>query len=539
MLRFLESLLGPNLNRIRKAGAPGFNYIPNRVETLSGYTLLAVRCLWFLCKLSSPLWLIALYNRRSSFSSIDAFSIKDFDWIIRPFAFVVTVAGAAYVARGLGRCFNPEYAQFIRSVSHYRRHKTSENAEHLTRLYDCDFSCVPVEYAATAPLKRPAVSVSAEQKLGMVWKLATLLLLRTVGRRLLYPGSLQFIKTVMGPALVDGRAQLLEDNSLKAKRGKVQTADGNFIDTVFVDRRGLTPQGNVLVICCEGNAGFYEVGIMATPIRAGYSVLGWNHPGFGCSTGEPMPTQELHAVDAMMQYATKHMHFSEREVMVFAWSIGGFPAAWLAATYPSLRGVLLDATFDDLLPLALARMPKPLGGLVTRVVRHYLNLNVAELLCRYDGPVLLIRRTLDEIIATEDLELNAMINRGDYLLKRLLLHRYPNVVNGETLPLLDKWLRSSRHDRAALDSRFLGEQEDRLIQTLDEYLVQCSVSSPYDISFPLPVGANCDLTTRQHLTLYLAHLHMKDIEATHCTPLPVELFRHPWHPIRYSDVALG
>lgn len=33
-----------------------------------------------------------------------------------------------------------------------------------------------------------------------------------------------------------------------------------------------------------GNAGFYEIGIMITPLALKYSVLGWNHPGFGGST---------------------------------------------------------------------------------------------------------------------------------------------------------------------------------------------------------------------------------------------------------------
>ena len=35
-----------------------------------------------------------------------------------------------------------------------------------------------------------------------------------------------------------------------------------------------TEEGKTLVICCEGNAGFYEIGIMATPITCGYSTLG-------------------------------------------------------------------------------------------------------------------------------------------------------------------------------------------------------------------------------------------------------------------------
>ena len=64
------------------------------------------------------------------------------------------------------------------------------------------------------------------------------------------------------------------------KRHKVETADGNFIDTLFVDNRGSgTSEGRTLVICCEGNAGYYEVGILSTPLQLGYSVLGWNHPG--------------------------------------------------------------------------------------------------------------------------------------------------------------------------------------------------------------------------------------------------------------------
>lgn len=38
------------------------------------------------------------------------------------------------------------------------------------------------------------------------------------------------------------------------------------------------------VVCCEGNAGFYEIGCTVTPLEGGYSVLGWNHPGFSGST---------------------------------------------------------------------------------------------------------------------------------------------------------------------------------------------------------------------------------------------------------------
>ena len=61
--------------------------------------------------------------------------------------------------------------------------------------------------------------------------------------------------------------------------------------------------GATLVVSCEGNAGFYEVGMAKTPLDAGYSVLGWNHPGFGGSTGSPFPDQEANAIDTVMQFA--------------------------------------------------------------------------------------------------------------------------------------------------------------------------------------------------------------------------------------------
>jgi hypothetical protein len=72
-----------------------------------------------------------------------------------------------------------------------------------------------------------------------------------------------------------------------ATRYKIKTFDGNAVDMVFVDNRHVkTPNdnGKTLVICSEGNAGFYEIGIMSTPLDLKYSVIGWNHPGFGGST---------------------------------------------------------------------------------------------------------------------------------------------------------------------------------------------------------------------------------------------------------------
>lgn len=110
------------------------------------------------------------------------------------------------------------------------------------------------------------------------------------GRRLMFPGSLQILRHMMSRALLNGRTNLIISHH--ARRYVLRTADGNRIDTMFVDRRA-TEQGQILIITCEGNAGFYEVGCMNTPIDAGYSVLGWNRPGFGeSSVSYPIDVEE-------------------------------------------------------------------------------------------------------------------------------------------------------------------------------------------------------------------------------------------------------
>lgn len=82
--------------------------------------------------------------------------------------------------------------------------------------------------------------------------------------------------------MCEGRTSLIE--RYNGKRAKIVATDGNSIDTMFIDNRLDSSKGKILVVCCEGNSGFYEVGIMTNPIKTGFSALGWNHPGFAGST---------------------------------------------------------------------------------------------------------------------------------------------------------------------------------------------------------------------------------------------------------------
>uniref|UniRef100_A0A8B9KIL9 Abhydrolase domain containing 16A n=1 Tax=Astyanax mexicanus TaxID=7994 RepID=A0A8B9KIL9_ASTMX len=322
------------------------------------------------------------------------------------------------------------------------------------------------------------------------------LIAHSFGRRMLYPGSVGLLQKAMRPMLQQGQARLIEEYD--GQRNKLVACDGNEIDTMFVDRRGQRgPHGKTLVICCEGNAGFYEVGCMNTPLDGGYSVLGWNHPGFAGSTGVPFPQNEANAMDVVIQFAVHKLGFQLHDIVVYAWSIGGF---------------------TDLSSFILFHCGRPL---VTHTVRQYMNLNNAEQLCKYQGPVLLIRRTKDEIITTTGPE-DIMSNRGNDLLLQLLQYRYPKVMTEDSLRAVRQWLSAgSQIEEASVYSGYEVD-DDWCLSVLQSY--QTDRETP----FPWSVGEDMMLEGRRQLALFLARKYMRNFETTHCTPLPITEFHVPW-----------
>lgn len=117
--------------------------------------------------------------------------------------------------------------------------------------------------------------------------------------------------------------------------------------------------------------------------------------------GQPYPEQDENGIDAVMQFAIHKLGFLPENTIMFGWSIGAYSALYIASRYPELKGVIIDAPFDDILPLALPRMPESVSGIVKLGIRNYVNLNNSELINKYDGPVLMIRRTEDEVISVE------------------------------------------------------------------------------------------------------------------------------------------
>ncbi|XP_067865569.1 phosphatidylserine lipase ABHD16A isoform X2 [Heterodontus francisci] len=536
MTTLFRCIFGPKLRRVhRGADGSGFYYQPRKVEKHSDSILGWAYILWSVSYYTSPLLLFYCY-RKGYFAMSKIIPATSYASVL-----LLVLTGVACL-RGMGRWTNPEYMQFLTILEETKRNNTAENKKKLAA-YSFDFEHWPKDFSwnevssqkdhqlakmskAGVPLLKPEPKYrgTMDNFLGQILRIPCqiigYLMAISFGRRMLYPGSVSLLQKAIMPMLLQGQARLMEEHG--GKRAKLIACDGNQIDTVFVDRRQeKTEHGKKLVICCEGNAGFYEVGCVTTPLEAGYSVLGWNHPGFAGSTGVPFPQNEANAMDVVVQYAIHSLNFQIEDIIVYAWSIGGFTATWATMTYPEISALVLDASFDDLVPLALKVMPESCRGLVTRTVRDYLNLNNADQLCKYQGPVLLIRRTKDEIITTTVPE-DIMSNRGNDLLLKLLQFRYPKVMADEGIRVVRECLSASNPlQETALYSRYEVD-DDWCTSVLQSY------KSEHGEVFPWTVGEDMTSEGRRQLAIFLAHKYMKNFDATHCTPLPSHEFTLPW-----------
>ncbi|XP_021341768.1 protein ABHD16A-like [Mizuhopecten yessoensis] len=519
LLDLYRCLRGPKLFRRHKnENRQAQIYNPNIMESTGNKFISVMRFCFSFSYWTSPVVLSLMY-RRGYFCVDGLVSLGKFGCSIS------VIYLLAWLLRGLGRSCNTDYITFIQILTMASTIQNQAERNKKLSEFDFEFWAWPTDFSFTNA-GRSREQGSPHQAAGSIsdYPLSVLsyMCANTFGRRMMYPGSTALINTLLENMLIQERGRLVDD--CQGRRCKVQTEDKNEIDTMFIDRRGTPGQaGRTLVITCEGNSGFYEIGCTKTPLDAGYSVLGWNHPGFAGSSGSPTPEQDQNAIDAVMQYAIQKLNFTPDNISLFAWSIGGYPASWAAKNYPDIKSVTLDATFDHVEPLAVARMPQFAKGLVSRTIKTYLNLNNLEQICQYPGPVLFIRRTQDEMITTRSLKIGetAMMslpsNRGNDLLVGFLKHRYPNIVDDTTMSVLTRWLaeKTERQYMLCVDH---GVDENECMRELGHT----------NDTFPSDIGAGFSDDLKKKMTLYLATKHLKNFDTTHCTPLPHDRFEEPW-----------
>ncbi|KAI1294155.1 Phosphatidylserine lipase ABHD16A [Halotydeus destructor] len=540
--QLVACITGPRLYRInRQAGVPGQKYSGSTTETVGDN---AIRLIQFACSFglySVPVVIPILYARGTFTMSNNSGPIAA---ILRLAAAVATIIGGSYLLRGLGRLRNAEYLSFLNTYSQIKQltpEQIRSKKEQLLSKYDFDFNAWPTEYRWSESTFEPKNTPlplqqlqSATDMFSLITKLPCDILayvaVHSFGRRMMYPGSVYLLQKAVEPMLIEGRIRLIEKYS--GERFKLETSDSNYIDSVFVDRRRSSSEhGRKLVVCSEGNAGFYEIGIMATPLECGYSVLGWNAPGFAASTGLPFPTSVVAAMDTVMRFAIDRLGFKPENIILYGWSIGGYPATWASATYPAIKGTILDASFDDIVPLAVSKMPPSWKPIVVHTVRSYFNLNNSDNLSHYKGPILLIRRLQDEIIHTLETE-PIKTNRANYMLIKLLSDRFPNLLKcEEAYWALQDWL-SGNHEHQIQVMRQHHVEDGICFATLTSY-TEANQANHY----PVDIGSELADDMKVKITLYLASKHLIDYDSTHCTPLPKSLFIEPFNLFEFTSTG--
>ncbi|KAL7078086.1 hypothetical protein ACQ4LE_002095 [Meloidogyne hapla] len=484
MILLISAMFGPRLYRLVDQQRL---YVPNLLESTGNKMLSFGKCVNGITIAMSPLLVpyILFTWSTSSYSSTAKF--------------VAFFYFTAFVLRTCGRISNTEYCNFIKTLDRARNRPNSEGKERLKR-YDYEIFAAPVDFSAsTVPNSKwfapsPTFKNDLIEPFNTIRSWSSWIIANTFGRRILYPGSLTILHILAQDQLLEGRSNLLKKGG---QRNILLTEDKNKIDTLFIDNRSDeedNENGKILVICCEGNAGFYEMGIMMTPLSLKYSVLGWNMPGFAESTGIPKPKAVLLAMQAVMKFAINNLEFEPEQIVLFGWSIGGFPATWAAANHPNIRALILDASFDDLASLAIAKMPSVLSSFVRYTVRKYLNLPISLQLNRYEGPVLIIRRWDDEIIVTEEEneEKRRGSNRANWILIKLLKNRYPGLLKDEEHEnIVHEWLAKEPQQRLldyppedSMDPENIpGEEELEAIELEDRQRLIHQLCTKYFVDF--------------------------------------------------------
>ncbi|XP_017893416.1 protein ABHD16A [Ceratina calcarata] len=518
-------------------------YEANILERLSDQIVICFAAIWSISPYTIPLVAILFYHQTYTYVTENVGSLSNL------IARISAVFVMSFAARGYSRATNPVYVKFLTTLTEANARYDAETRQELEK-YHFEFWAKPVDFNANqSEVERDTTRErltleTISQSSGRVKRLAgkefmfalpckflSYIVAHTFAIKMIYPGSVFVLNwALLRSTLLQGRIQ--KKLKYNGERYKLLTVDNNEIDAMFIDQRQRLRNGNTLVITCEGNFGFYEIGIVQTPLSKGYSILGWNHPGFGSSTGAPYPSQEENAVDCVMRFAIERLKFPEERIIIYGWSIGGYTATWAAMNYPSIQSLILDATFDDVLPLAIMTMPPWLEGLVRNIIRDYFNLNIAEQLNRYNGTVLLIRRTEDEIVCTPNVN-RLSGNRGNVLLTKLLMRRYPHLFTGapKNLKLLERFLSYDINSIASPNSPYFSFDMVTVDRNVCSKLVEFEVrKNGGAVIYPSALGEDWDSDKKQQLILFLVTQYMKDQQTSHCMSLEPDLFQPGWNP---------
>lgn len=148
------------------------------------------------------------------------------------------------------------------------------------------------------------------------------------------------------------------------------------------------PRSRLLVFYQHGNGedlGRIEDRLNAL-VKAGFSVLAWDYPGYGSSDGRPSEREVLRIAAKIWDSIPETYGFSHQQTVLYGRSIGSGPATWLASRNEA-AGLIIEGGFTSIFDVALPVKLLPWDIFDNRAR-----------LAGVRSPVLIIHGTLDETI---------------------------------------------------------------------------------------------------------------------------------------------
>lgn len=125
---------------------------------------------------------------------------------------------------------------------------------------------------------------------------------------------------------------------------KLPATDGEQISAYYLE----VEKSEKLLLYSHGNG--EDIGhlrdFLALFQRQGISVLTYDYPGYGTSSGKPSEAGCYAAIEAAYKYATVTLGYTSDQIVLYGRSLGGGPTTWLAEKSP-VDAMILDGTFTS------------------------------------------------------------------------------------------------------------------------------------------------------------------------------------------------
>lgn len=165
---------------------------------------------------------------------------------------------------------------------------------------------------------------------------------------------------------------------------KLKSSDGKTISAYFLEAAG----AEQLVLYSHGNG--EDIGDVRPLLQQfherGVSIMTYDYPGYGTSTGRPSEAGVYAAAEAAFLYLVEEKGYAPESITLYGRSLGSGPSCWLAEGYP-VAGLILDSAFSSTFRVLTGRKLLPFD--------KFDNLAI---LADLDCPVLLMHGRLDTLV---------------------------------------------------------------------------------------------------------------------------------------------